>query len=353
MLEAGGDPAAAVRAGEEAVALTAGLEPSSIVAGCGSALAAALVATGEGKRATRVLLDLQGGPDLPRFFAGQRSASYEVLVRAALLTGDVEAAAAWAARAEAAAGLPPAAHAGAPAAGTAGAPAAGAVGVPPAVAGLPLAAAHARRARALVLLTAGDAAGAAALALESVAACEALGLAIESARGRILAGRALAAASDRDGAAEQLRAAEGLLVGAPGGHLRAEAVRELRRIGRRVNRAGRAGRADAAGPAALTARELEIARLVATGLTNRAVAETPLPEREDDRDPPRGRVRQARRAFAPGARRRARRLRTVYQGRRVPGHRVPCLPYPAPGGPGRRSLRRCASRRSSARSAGC
>ena len=114
-----------------------------------------------------------------------------------------------------------------------------------------------------------------------------LGLAVESARGRILAGRALAAASDRDAAAEQLRAAEGLLVDAPAGHLRAEAVRELRRIGRRVNRAGRAGRADAAGLAALTARELEIAQLVAGGLTNRAVAEASVPEREDDREPPR------------------------------------------------------------------
>ena len=129
--------------------------------------------------------------------------------------------------------------------------------------------AGARRAR-----PAGDARGRGRLALASVAATDALGLAVESARGRILAGRALAAAGDRDAAAEQLRAAEGLLVDAPAGHLRAEAVRELRRIGRRVNRAGRAGRADAAGPAALTARELEIARLVAGGLTNRAVAET-------------------------------------------------------------------------------
>ncbi|MDA0161542.1 LuxR C-terminal-related transcriptional regulator, partial [Solirubrobacter ginsenosidimutans] len=119
-----------------------------------------------------------------------------------------------------------------------------------------------------------DARAAASLALTSVAATDALGLAVESARGRIVAGRALAAAGDRDGAAEQLRAAEGLLVDAPSSHLRAEAVRELRRIGRRVNRAGRAGRADAAGPAALTVRELEIARLVAGGLTNRAVAET-------------------------------------------------------------------------------
>ena len=98
---------------------------------------------------------------------------------------------------------------------------------------------------------------------------------------------------------------KGLLVDAPAGHLRAEAVRELRRIGRRVNRAGRAGRADAAGSAALTARELEIAQLVAGGLTNRAVAEDVVPEREDDREPPRRRVRQARRAHPHGARRRA------------------------------------------------
>lgn len=242
VLEAAGDIAAAVRAGEEAVALTAGLEPSSIIAACGSALAAALVATGEGPRAIAVLLELQGGPDLPRFFAGQRSGCYEVLVRAALLAGDADGAAVWAARAEAAAELP-------------------------------LAGALAQRARALVALRAGDATQAAALALESVATTDVLELAIESARGRILAGRALAATGDRDAAAEQLRAAEGLLVDAPLGHLRAEAVRELRRIGRRVNRAGRAGRSSAVGLAALTARELEIARLVAGGLTNRAVAE--------------------------------------------------------------------------------
>jgi ATP/maltotriose-dependent transcriptional regulator MalT len=242
VLEAAGDPAAAVRAGVEAVALTAGMEPSSIVAGCGSALAAALVATGEGARATSVLLELQGGPELPRFFAGQRSGCYEILVRAALLSGDTAEAARWAERAEAAAELP-------------------------------LAVALSHRARALVALAGGNAGLATALALESVALTDALELPVESARGRILAGRALAAASARDAAAEQLRAAEGLLVDAPAGHLRAEAVRELRRIGRRINRAGRAGRANAVGSATLTAREREIARLVADGLTNRVVAE--------------------------------------------------------------------------------
>ena len=276
VLEAGGDPAAAVRAGEEAVALTAGLEPSTITAACGSALAAALVATGEGARAATVLLDQQGGPDLPRFFAGQRAGCYEVLTRAALLTGDPPGAAAWAARAETAAraGAGDAIGGHGEAAGGELAAGAAAAGRAPATTDLPLAGGLALRARAVVCLAEGDATRAVALALESVATTDRLGLAVESARGRILAGRALAAISDRDAAAEQLRAAEGLLVDAPAGHLRAEAVRELRRIGRRVNRAGRAGRVDAAGSAALTARELEIAQLVAGGMTNRAVAKS-------------------------------------------------------------------------------
>ena len=276
VLEAGGDPAAAVRAGEEAVALTAGLEPSTITAACGSALAAALVATGEGARAATVLLEQQGGPDLPRFFAGQRAGCYEVLTRAALLTGDTPGAAAWAARAETAARAGAGDALGGHGEATGGELAAGAAaaGRARATTDLPLAGALALRARAVVCLAEGDATRAVALALESVATTDRLGLAVESARGRILAGRALAAISDRDAAAEQLRAAEGLLVDAPAGHLRAEAVRELRRIGRRVNRAGRAGRVDAAGSAALTARELEIAQLVAGGMTNRAVAKS-------------------------------------------------------------------------------
>ena len=239
VLEAGGDARAAVRAGEEAFVLAGSLEPSSIVAAIGAALASALVATGEGPRATRVLLDLQGGVELPRFFGGERAGCYEVLTRAALLSGDTDAAREWVERAESAAQA----------------------------AGLPLAEARAQRARALVT-------GDPQLALAAVATTDALGLAVESARGRILAGRALALAGDRDAAAEHLRTAERLLVDAPASHLRAEAVRELRRIGRRVTRSGRAGRADAAGPKALTAREREIAELVADGLTNRAVAET-------------------------------------------------------------------------------
>ena len=86
-------------------------------------------------------------------------------------------------------------------------------------------------------------------------------------------------------------------------------MRELRRIGRRVNRAGRAGRADAAGLAALTARELEIARLVAGGLTNRAVAETLFLSEKTIETHLAGAFVKLGVAHAPGARRRARRRR--------------------------------------------
>jgi DNA-binding CsgD family transcriptional regulator len=48
-----------------------------------------------------------------------------------------------------------------------------------------------------------------------------------------------------------------------------EAARELRRLGRRVTRRGRGA---AAGDAGLTGRELEVARLVMAGKTNREIA---------------------------------------------------------------------------------
>ena len=265
VLEAGGDPAAAVRAGEEAVALTAGLEPSSIVAGCGSALAAALVATGEGRRATSVLLELQGGPDLPRFFAGQRAGCYEVLVRAALLTGDAGGRRGLGARGAEAAAREPGCRSRSRWRSAR------------------------RRARvgcrlATRAATPRDGDAALRASRSSVAATDALGLAVESARGRILAGRALAAAGDRDAAAEQLRAAEGLLVDAPAGHLRAEAVRELRahRPPRQPRGPRRArGRGGPRGADRARARDRPARRRRPHQPRRRRDA---VPEREDDRD---------------------------------------------------------------------
>jgi DNA-binding CsgD family transcriptional regulator len=190
---------------------------------------------------------------------GERAGGYELLVRAALLTGDV-----------------------APRVlGGAGETSARDVG-------LPLARAHAQRARALVLCVGGDAGGGPRGGHSPPTARRGRG-----ARARRLSrpptrsgsrssrrggasspGARSPPAGDRDGAAEQLRTAEGCSSTRPPATCGRRRCASCGASAGAVNRAGRGGRADAAGPAALTARELEIARLVAGGLTNRAVAET-------------------------------------------------------------------------------
>ena len=97
------------------------------------------------------------------------------------------------------------------------------------------------------------------------------GAPLAHARARLAEGRALAAAGRRDEAIDALVAAEAAFDGFGALRRRDEAVRELRRLGQRVLRP--AGD-PAGGPlAALTAREREIALLVAAGRTNREVAE--------------------------------------------------------------------------------
>jgi DNA-binding CsgD family transcriptional regulator len=243
-LEPAGELAAAMRAGEEAVAAAARLGPSTIAAGCGWAFAAVLVAAGNGERAAGVLLELNGGPDLPRCFPGQRAACYELLTRAALLAGDRTAAEDWVreARAVAAGGE------------------------------LPFAVAMADRAEAELLLAAGDATAAVTLARAARDRMKAVEAPVEEARTQLLLARALVAHGDRDGAAVELRAAETTLLACGAERLRGEAIRELRRIGRRVSRRGRGGRPDAQGVASLSAREREVAALAAAGRTNRAIA---------------------------------------------------------------------------------
>jgi DNA-binding NarL/FixJ family response regulator len=87
-----------------------------------------------------------------------------------------------------------------------------------------------------------------------------------SARAKLAEGRALAAVGDRDAARVALIEAEAAFDSFGALRRRDEAVRELRRLGHRVRRspAGEDG--------VLTAREREIAELVAAGRTNREVA---------------------------------------------------------------------------------
>jgi len=98
------------------------------------------------------------------------------------------------------------------------------------------------------------------------------GAPLARARAQLAEGRALAAAGDRQAAVTTLLEAESSFDRFGALRRREEAIRELRRLGHRVRRP--AASAAAAGPLAeLTAREREIALLVAAGRTNREVAE--------------------------------------------------------------------------------
>ena len=179
------------------------------------------------------MLEAFGGPELPTLVPSDRPAAARDLVEAQLMLGDVAGAQAMLAGAEAIAER---------------------AGTPPALAA-------AGEARAAVLLALGQP-EAAATAARTVAA----DLPLASARALLLEGQAHAAAGDRRAAVRTLTAAEAALDGFGARRRRDEAVRELRRLGHRVVR--RAADAETG----LTAREREIASLVAAGRTNREVA---------------------------------------------------------------------------------
>jgi DNA-binding NarL/FixJ family response regulator len=131
----------------------------------------------------------------------------------------------------------------------------------------PWGAAVTARARATLLLAEGRAEQAA----EAAAEAGGFGAPLASALAALLEGRARGAAGDRPRAIALLTEAEAALDGFGARRSRDEAVRELRALGRRVVRPAAPG---GDGPlAGLTAREREIAELVADGRTNREVAE--------------------------------------------------------------------------------
>ncbi len=115
-----------------------------------------------------------------------------------------------------------------------------------------------RAALAADLAEAEGAAGAAALAARPGP--------LATARARLATGRALAAAGDRAAALDALKEAEAAFDSFGARRLRDAATRELRALGHRVRRPAQGND----GP--LTAREREIAELVAAGRTNKEVA---------------------------------------------------------------------------------
>jgi DNA-binding CsgD family transcriptional regulator len=234
-----GDLDTAVRSGEEGVALTAALGKPWLSAPVGSALGVARLEAGDPELCRTELLEWGGGPDLPLVRLWLKCIGYEALTRAELALGHSDAADEWARRAEA---LDTSLS--------------------------PLAAAMTLRARARVLLAQGAAKEAVAKSREAAQIEDEVGARVAASQSRTLLGQALVAADRRDEAIIVLQRAEAELAACGAVRYADEAARELRRLGRRVTRRGRG----AAGDMGLTGRELEVARLVTAGKTNREIA---------------------------------------------------------------------------------
>jgi DNA-binding CsgD family transcriptional regulator len=234
-----GDVEAAIECGEESLRLARDLDQRWIIALAGATLGTTRLEAGEPETCRRHLLDAAGGPSLPFLSIQHRCWAYEVLTRADIALGCVDDAAGWAARAEATA-----------------------------IPARPRATAAALQARAAIRLATGDAPGAAELALSAAVTADAVGARIVAGRSRTLAGRAFAEAGENQEAILSLDRAEAELATCGAVRHADQAARELRRLGRRVIRTGRRGD-DGLG---LSRRELEVARLVAEGKSNREIA---------------------------------------------------------------------------------
>jgi DNA-binding NarL/FixJ family response regulator len=136
---------------------------------------------------------------------------------------------------------------------------------------LPLAGALADRARARLHAAAGEHLEASTLAQVSAEAARRVGAPVEAARGLAVAGVAAAAAGDRPTAVRLLRDAEATFDDCGADRDRAEARRELRRLGARSEPRGPSG-SFGGGLDALSRREREVAKLVTARKTNREIA---------------------------------------------------------------------------------
>jgi DNA-binding NarL/FixJ family response regulator len=230
---------------EEAVELLRGGDPSWPWMLANWALAGALAEAGEPQRAAELLVREYGGEDAPRAPLRGRPEVFEILAQSQARCGRHGDAARTVRRArECAERL-----------------------------ALPLFTATADRTSAAVALEAGDPGAAAEHALRAAELCEQLGAVTHGTRARLLAGRALAAAGETDRAVAELTRAAGAFEACGAPARRAEAERELRKLGRRgPYRRSRPGVRDGDAVASLTERELEVARLIVDRRTNGEIA---------------------------------------------------------------------------------
>jgi DNA-binding CsgD family transcriptional regulator len=239
-----GDLDVALAAAEESFELVEAMEPGLISVPAAVTYAYVLLETGQVERSVDVFLTRAGGEELRLVGGGWRARYLEVLTRALLTIGR---------------------HAQARRAVAAAQACAEAVG-------LPSAAAMANLAAAALALDAGESMTSAKRALAAASAFEAIAAPWDAARARELAGRALAQAGDRDRAAHELELAAAAFESFGSIRYRNQAERELRKLGRHIHRRTLPGTPDARGITALTARELEIARLVVDRMTNPEIA---------------------------------------------------------------------------------
>jgi ATP/maltotriose-dependent transcriptional regulator MalT len=240
---AGGDVDTALAAAHEARALAGELDSAMLAGHAAWAAAAAMYERGDAAGAADLLLAETGGEELSAIPGGWRTVALELLTRALLAAGRREAAERTGAHAAACASA----------------------------VGLPMAASMAGLCQTALRMRAGDPAGAVEPALDAAARLEEVGNGYYAAVARLRAGQALRLAGDADGARMQLRRAAASFDAYGSGRLRAEAEQELRRLGERIQRRTRSAGGDGVG--SLTARELEIARLVVDRRTNAEIAE--------------------------------------------------------------------------------
>jgi ATP/maltotriose-dependent transcriptional regulator MalT len=240
-----GDLDLALTLARESVELTAQIEPGLVSAWCAVRLATVQLELGQPATAAELIVGSAGGEEVSLIPGGWRAMALETLTEARMQLGDAEGARAAAERASVCA----------------------------AYVGLPFAASMADRAWARVEFAAGDFAAAAERSLAAVEKAGRAGALIDSELARILAGRSLAAAGERDRAIAELRTAANAFAACGAVRYRKEAEQELRKLGERTHHSAQATRAAAGdGFEALTDRELEIARLTVDRLTNREIA---------------------------------------------------------------------------------
>jgi ATP/maltotriose-dependent transcriptional regulator MalT len=240
-----GDMQAALSIGEESLEVAGATEHVELMTFMGGFFAPTLLDVGQAERARTILLEHGGGDELPAVPAMQRPMHYGLLAATATALGSREEAEIWLQRTEAEA----------------------------ARLGLPIPLAHARLAGAGALADRGEHEAAAEAAMAGVPAAEECGALVEAAQLRIVAGRSLAETGRSDDAISELEAAEKAMRDAGAERLRAEAARELRRLGRQAGSRVPVATGDGAGLDALSGREREVATLVRDRRTNPQIAE--------------------------------------------------------------------------------